>query len=301
MKKLFLLSTILFLGLKGFAQEFRANVTIQTPLLQNVDPKVFQTLEGQITEFYNNTKFTDEDEYEEHERIQIEINMTITVEAGPTQFGADFAIQATRPVYGSNYKTPIITHIDKDFVFNYEQFAPIDFAANVFSTNLSSVLSYYAYMVLGMDADSFAPYGGEPHYQQALQVVNNIPQSLNDGLKKGWRPTDGRRNRYWLLDNILTPRARDFRQAWYDYHRQGLDIMATNVEAGRAIIIETIKTVGSVNRNLPNSMILQVFSNTKATELVEIFKQGVSAEQNLLIQTMTKVDPANAAKYRKVK
>ena len=300
MKKLFLLSTILFLGLKGFAQEFRANVTIQTPTLQNVDPKVFQTLESQITEFYNNTKFTEEDEYEEQERIEIEVNMTVS-ELGLTRFKADFAIQSTRPVYGSNYKTPILTHVDKDFVFDYEQFEPINFSETTFITNLSSLLSYYAYMILGMDADSFAPYGGEPYLQQALQVLNTIPQSLNDALKVGWRPTDGRRNRYWLLDNLLTPRARDFRQAWYDYHRQGLDIMATNVEAGRAIITETVKTVGAVNRNLPNSMVLQVFSNTKAGELVEIFKQGAVDEQNLLIQTMTKVDPANASKYRKVK
>lgn len=301
MKKLFLLSTILFLSFKGFAQEFRANVTIQTPILQNVDPKVFQTLESQITEFYNNTKFTDEDEYEEHERIQIEINMTISSEAGQTRFGADFAVQSTRPVYSSNYKTPLLTHVDKEFVFDYEQYAPIDFSATTFTSNLSSLLTYYAYMALGMDADSFAPYGGEPYYQQALQVVNTIPQSLNDSMKKGWRSIDGTRNRYWLLDNLLTPRARDFRQGWYDYHRQGLDIMSTNVEAGRAIIAETIKTVGAVNRNFPNAMVLQVFSNTKAGELVEIFKQGASDEQNLLIQTMTKVDPANAAKYRKVK
>ena len=301
MKKLFLLSTILFLGLKGFAQEFRANVTIQTPVLQNTDPKVFQTLESQITEFYNNTKFTDDEEYEEHERIQIEINMTISTEAGQTRFGADFAIQATRPVFGSNYNTPLLTHVDKEFTFDYEQYAPIDFSPNAFTTNLSSFLTYYAYMVLGIDADSFAPYGGEPHFQQALQIVNNIPQSLNDAMKKGWRPIGSTRNRYWLLDNLLSPRARDFRQAWYDYHRQGLDIMSTNVEAGRAIISETIKTVGAVNRNFPNAMILQVFSNTKSGELVEIFKQGGSDEQNLLIQTMTKVDPANAAKYRKVK
>ena len=204
--------------------------------------------------------------------------MTISAELSQTRFGADFAIQSTRPVYGSNYKTPILTHVDKDFVFDYEQFAPINFSETTFNSNLSSLLTYYAYMILGMDADSFAPYGGESYYQQAQQVINTIPQNLDDNLKKGWRSIDSRRNRYWLLDNLLAPRARDFRQAWYDYHRQGLDLMYSNVVAGRAIISETIKTVGSVNRDLPNSMILQVFSNTKAGELVEIFKQGESED-----------------------
>lgn len=301
MKKLFFLSALLLLASKGFTQEIRANVTILTPTLQLSDPKVFATLENQIIEFYNNTKFTDADEYEEFERVQIDINMTISKEASPTSFVADFAIQATRPVYGSNYDTPLITHIDKEFAFNYEQYAPIDFSENNFTSNLSSLLTFYGYIVLGLDGDSFSPFGGEPHFITAQQIISNIPQNLSESLKTGWRSIDGNRNRYWLLDNILTPRMRDFRQAWYDYHLQGLDLMATNVEAGRAIMTEALRAVGKVNRSLPNSMILQVFSNTKSAELVEIYKKGTPEEQNLLIQTMTKVDPANAAKYRKVK
>lgn len=301
MKKLFFLSAILLFAFKGFAQELRANVNILTPVLQLSDPKVFQTLENQITEFYNNTKFTNSDEYEEFERIQVDINITISKEASATSFVADFTIQATRPVYGSNYDTPLITHIDNEFAFNYEQFAPIDFSENNFTSNLSSLLTFYAYIVLGLDGDSFAPFGGESNFINAQQVISNVPQNLSESLKKGWRAIDSNRNRYWLLDNLLTPRMRDFRQAWYDYHLQGLDLMATNSEAGRAIITETLRTVSKVNRSLPNSMILQVFSNTKAAELVEIYKKADSEEQNLLIQTMTKVDPANASKYRKVK
>ena len=300
MKNIIILFLLLLTACSISAQEFRATVNIQTPSLQNTDPKVFETLEGQITEYFNNTKFTEED-YEEFEKIKLDINMTISKEIGLTRFEADFAIQSTRPVYGSNYDTPTFTHVDKEFVFDYEQFTPIDFSENSFTTNLSSLLTYYAYIVLGMDNDSFAPYGGEPYFQLAKEVVNNIPQNLEENKRKGWRSIDGTRNRYWLMDNLLTPRVRDFRQAWYDYHRQGLDIMANNSEAGRAIMTESISTVGNVNRSLPNSMILQVFSNTKAGELVEIYKKGSAEEQNLLIQTMTKVDPANAAKYRKVK
>ncbi len=282
------------------AQEFRTNVIIQTPSLQNADPKVFETLQNTIQEFYNNTKFT-ETEYEEFEKIQLDINMTISSEITQTRFKADFAIQATRPVYNSNYSTPILTHVDKEFAFDYEQFAPIDFSENSFSTNLSSLLSFYAYMVLGLDGDSFSPYGGETHLQAAREIVNLIPQNLAETLRSGWRSIDSNRNRYWLVDDMLNPRLRDFRQIWYDYHRQGLDIMAQNPEAGRAIISDTFTVIGELNRSRPNTMILQVFSNTKNGELVEIFKRGDTAEQNLLISTMTKVDPANSAKYRQVK
>lgn len=301
MKKLILF--VFFFTLAYFqieAQEFRVNVTLQTPVLQKADPRVFETLSNQIEEFYNNTQFT-EDEFEDHERIDVEINMTISEELTDTRFKADFAIQSTRPVFGSNYASPTFTHVDKDFVFDYEQFAPIDFSENAFTTNLASLLSFYAYVVLGLDYDSFSPYGGEPHFQSALQIINNVPQNLVETQRKGWRSLDGNRNRYWLMDNLLSPRIRDFRQAWYDYHRQGMDLMATDVNAGRAIINETMRTIGAVNRNIPNAMILQVFSNTKAEELVELFKRGSSEEQNLLIQTMTKVDPANAARYRKVR
>lgn len=301
MKKILLLTALFLITFaRTQAQEFRANVNVQTPVLQKADPKVFQTLQNQIQEFFNNTQFTN-DEYEEFEKINLEINMAISEEVTDTRFKADFAIQATRPVFGTNYDTPTFTHVDKEFVFNYEQFAPIDFSENTFTSNLSSLLTYYAYIVLGMDYDSFTAYGGEPHFQAALQVVTNIPQSLESSVRKGWGSLDGNRNRYWLLDNILAPRARDFRQSWYDYHRQGLDLMASNVESGRAIITESIRTIGAVNRNFPNSMILQVFSNTKSGELVEMYKRGLPDEQNLLIQTMTKVDPANAAKYRKVR
>ena len=300
MRIFFSVVILMIFAFRVSAQEFRARVTIQTPALQKADPKVFETLENSIQEFYNNTNFTGRD-YEEFEKINLDINLTISKEFSQTFFQADLAIQATRPVYASNYSTPILTHIDREFAFDYEQFAPIDFSENSFTTNLSSLLTFYGYLVLGLDADSFAPFGGETHLQAAREVVNVIPQNLNETKRTGWRSIDSNRNRYWLIDDLLNPRLRDFRQTWYDYHRQGLDIMASNAEAGRAVIAEIFNTIGTLNRSRPNTMILQVFSNTKSGELVEIFKRGDTAEQNLLISTMTKVDPANAAKYRQVK
>lgn len=301
MKKYTLLFLVVLLSCSTFvAQELKTSVKIQTPVLQLVDPKVFQTLESQIQDFMNNQKWTD-DEYEEEERILVDINMTIAEEITQTSFKVDFAIQATRPVYGSNYDTPIFTHIDKEFTIQYEQFAPIDYSENSFTSNLSSLLSFYANIIIGLDYDSFSPYGGEPYFQITKDIVNNIPQNLNENLRRGWRSIDGNQNRYWLMDNLLSPRGKDFRQAWYDYHRQALDIMYQDVNAGRAILTDVIKSIGEVNRNFPNAFILRVFSNTKAGELVEIYKKGVQEEQNILIQTMSKVDPANAAKYRQVK
>lgn len=299
MKKILFFS-ILLLSIGALkAQEFRTNVNIQAPSLQLSDPKVFNTLEGTIREFFNNTKFSDK-EYEEFEKINLDINMTVREEISATRFKVDFAIQATRPVYGSNYDTPIITHLDKDFGFDYEQFQPIDFSENSYINNLSSLLSFYAYMVLGLDADSYAPYGGETYFLAAQQVVNNVPQNLEDVFKKGWGSLSNN-NRYWLADNMLTPRLRDFRQAWYDYHRQGLDIASSDIVTARAIMTEALKNISVVNRNRPNSTIIQVFANTKSSELIEIYKQGTPEEQNQMIQTMAKVDPAQAGKYRQVR
>ena len=282
------------------AQELIVNVTISTPRLQLVEPRVFETLKNTMEEAMNNQKWT-EDEFEQEERIQVDISMTIREELTATAFKADFNVQATRPIYGTNQKTPLITHVDKNFAFEYEQFQPIEFSENSFTTNLASLLSFYAYTVIGMDYDSFSPYGGEEYFQLAQNIINNIPQNLNETLRKGWRSIDGNRNRYWLNENLLSPKMRGFRQAWYDYHRQALDMMYSDVATGRGIMTGCIETLGAANRNYPNAMILQVFSNTKASELVEIYKQGTTKEQNTIIQTMTRIDAANASKYRAIK
>ncbi len=288
---------ILAMGLG--AQELNVTVRINTQKLQSADPKVFETLENTVREFMNTQKWTD-DVFELEERINANVLITIQEELSPTSFKADVAVQASRPVYGSDYETPLINHIDKGVTFFYEQFQPLQFSRNTYNDNLSSVLAFYSYIILGLDYDSFSPYGGEPHFQAAQDILNNVPQSAA-AANPGWRSLDGNRNRFWLIENLLSPRVRPFRQAWYDYHRQGLDLCASDVATGRAIIAAALDQVREVDQAYPNSMIIQLFTDTKSQEILEIFKQGTPQEQNTVVQIMSRIDASNASKYREIK
>ena len=281
------------------AQELEVTVTVNTPTLQLTDPKVFQDLESNIQRFMNNQRWTN-DEYAQEERIKVDISLTVGEEFSSTSFGADLAIQALRPVYGSDYSTRLISHLDRDVTFSYEQFQPLEYSQNSFNDNLSSILSFYAYIILGLDNDSFSPFGGEPHFQTAQDIINSIPSSVTAN-NPGWRSLDGNRNRYWIIENLLSPRVRDYRQAMYDYHRQGLDIMHSDVTGGRTIMLNSLEALRGVNQSYPNSMIIQMFANAKGNEVIEIYKNGTSTEKTKVVQIMSKMDAANTSKYNAIR
>ena len=280
------------------AQELEFDVTVNTPKLQTVDPKVFQDMESQLQNFLNNTKWTN-DEFGQQEKIKCNIQLTISEELSPISFAADLAIQSARPIYGSSEETALLTHVDKDVIFTYEQFQPLEFSENNFNNNLTSILGFYAYLILGLDYDSFAPLGGEEYLQRAQNVINIIPSNVASS-SPGWRPNDSNRNRYWILENLLSPRVKDLRYAIYDYHLRGLDLMPKNQDLGRANILKAMKNIEKVGRAYPNSMIVQMFFNAKGNELGDIFKEGTAAEKTEVIRICTKLDPANAIKYRKI-
>jgi len=296
-KMLFLFFALASVGLQ--AQELTFSVKINTLKLQTVDPKVFVTLEQTVAEFLNNQKWTDE-VFEPLERINCNLVLTIQEELSPTSFKADLAIQASRPVYGSSYETRMLNHLDKEVTFSYEQFQPLIYSKNVFNDNLSSILAFYVYIILGMDYDSFSLFGGDEHYQTAQEILNTVPQNVASSAA-GWRSVEGNRNRYWIIENILSPRVRPLRQGLYEYHRQGLDMMANDANTGRAIVLQALEEVDKVNQSYPNAMIVQMFSNAKSDEIVEIFKRGTRQEQDRVVQIMTKVDATNASKYRNIR
>lgn len=271
-------------------------VTMNTPKLQTNDAAVFQTLRQSVEEFMNNQKWTN-DVYEEEERITLDLVITISKESGGNAYEAELSLQSIRPVYASNYETPLFKHQDKDVVFSYEQFQPLDYSQTTYLNNLTSILAYYAYLAIGMDYDSFSPLGGEPYFQAAWDIVNRIPPQVAAGVP-GWRATENNRNRYWLVENILSPKMRPFRQMIYDYHRQGLDTMHDDPSVARAIMAQALESLDAVNRIYPNSIILQVFSNTKSDEIIEIFKAGPTEEKNAITRTMEKIDPTRASQYR---
>lgn len=299
MSRILLLIAFIGTSLHLSAQELNVNVRVNTQKLQTVDPKVFETLEQTIAEFFNSQKWTT-DVFEIEERINCNFLLTIQEELSPTSFKADLAVQSSRPVYGSEYDTPLFNYIDKEVTFFYEQYQPVQYSRNQYNDNLSAVLSFYAFIILGKDYDSFAPMGGEPYFQLAQDILNSVPQSAA-AANPGWRSVEGNRNRYWLIENILSPRVRPMRQAMYNYHRQGLDIMHNDVETGRAVITQALEEVARVNQSYPNSMIVQLFNNEKSNEVVEIFKLGTLDQQNEVIRLMSRLDPANASKYRAIK
>jgi hypothetical protein len=298
MKRFFLLLTM-FCWLNAGAQELDVSVSVNTPTLQLADPKVFETLETSIQEFMNSQVWTS-DEYEQFERIKVNIALTVSEEFSATSFGGELAIQAVRPVYGSSYETPLLSHRDQDITFSYEAFQPIQYSENNFQDNLSSILSFYAFIILGLDYDSFSPYGGEPFFQRAQDVLNNVPSSVT-ASNPGWRSLEGNRNRYWIIENLLSPRIRNMRQAMYDYHRQGLDVMSSDVNAGRVIMLQALDEVGKALRTYPNAMIVQMFSNAKSSEIIEVFKVASLTDKNKVVQIMSRLDAANASKYNQIK
>jgi hypothetical protein len=281
------------------AQEVDFQVKVNYQKRQVVDPKVFQTLEQALQEFLNNQKWT-EDLYQTEERIRCNLQLTLQEELGPTSFRAEIAISATRPVFNSDYQTTLLNHIDKTVTFSYEQFQPLFFSENTFNNNLVSVLSFYVYIILGLDYDSFSPFGGEPYFQKAQDVLNDVPAGVAEAVG-GWRSTDGNQNRYWIIQNFLDPRMRDYRRAWYDYHRQAMDIMYEDPVAARAIIVKALEMINKSNQAYRNAMIVIMFNNAKSNELVEIFKGAGLQERSQFINVMSKVDPANQDKYRKLR
>jgi hypothetical protein len=298
-RPLFFFFIAAWLPFAGYAQELNVTVKVNAQKLQTVDPQVFVTLETQIREFLNDQKWTD-DVFEPEERINCNLILTIQEERSATSFKADLAVQASRPVFNSNYETPLFNHLDKDVTFVYEQYQPLIFSRNSYNDNLSAVLSFYVYVILGLDYDSYSTFGGEPHFQMAQEILNNVPQSAA-AANPGWRSIEGNRNRFWLIENILSPRVRPYRQAMYDYHRQALDIMSDDAGSGRAIMVDALSGLQQVDQAYPNSMIIQVFNNAKSDEIVEIFKGGARQEQDRVIQIMSKLDPTNASKYRSLR
>lgn len=294
MKKIILFS-FLYLNCASinYAQELQATVKINSPKIQNTDVKVFRTLESQLIEFLNNTKWTD-DVFEPEERIKLNITMNIDKEVDASTFEAVINIQATRPIFGTDTETPILNHSDDKITFNYEQYQPIQFTRNSNLDRLTSIFSFYAYYVLGLDYDTFSPLGGEPYFQIAQEIVRAAPQI------EGWVPGTVNRNRYWMMENTLSPRLRNFREAQYTYHRLGLDTFTKNREDAQNKIILALDEVNRANSSYPNAMIIQMFVVAKSNEIIEMAKGFNKPLKLKTFDVMTKIDPANITKYQQI-
>ena len=302
-KNSFFLAFILILG-SSFsslvvAQELTAEISITTPKLQETDPVVFKTLERDLKEFLNQTRWTN-DEYKSFERIDCNFSINITSELGGNTFKADIALKAIRPVFGSEYKTVLINHVDRDVTFIYQEFQPIENGTEFFKDNLSAVFSYYIQLILGLDAGSFAPDGGAQHFQIAQNIINQIPTAVSES-DKGWQSLNRKTTRYWIMENMLSPRFVSFNEAWYNYHRKGLDIMASNPTQALASMVDALAEIDRTNKAYPNSIGILMFLTAKSDEIVQVMKNGTRTQQTAVYDIMRRLDPANTGKYNAIR
>jgi len=298
-QRIFFCFALAFIGLSLQAQELLTDVRVQTPKLNKVDPSVFRTLEADLNQFMNNRQWTDVN-YNQNERIECTFNINIVEEVSSTRFKAEVSIQASRPVYNSNYKTIIFQHQDKNWEFEYAQFQPLEYDPNAFIANLTSLLAYYSYVIIGYDFDSFKDQGGTSYYRMAETVVNNAQSS---GFS-GWLPNEDskRRNRYWLMENLLNPRFSGMRTSFYNYHRMGLDMLYDDQEAAIANIMAALSALEKAAKDNPNTMALKTYTISKNDEIISIFSgDGIKPTDKIRVMNMmTKIDPSNAANFRNI-
>lgn len=281
------------------AQEFNAEVTVSTPKLQETDPNVFKTLERDLEEFLNQERWT-EDDYKPHERIDCNFQINISEELGNNGFKADIAVKAIRPVYGTEYKTVLLNHVDREITFTYHEFQPIENGIEFFKDNLSAVFTYYAQLILGLDAESFAPGGGDVYFQNAQNIINQIPPTVSE-KDKGWTALSRKTTRYWIIENLLNSRFKSFREAWYNYHRKSLDILHSNTGQAIVTMVEALREIDKTNTSYPNSIGVLMFITAKSDEIVDVLKNADRSQKTIAYDIMRKLDPSNSGKYNAIR
>lgn len=278
----------------GFSQELNCNLVINAQQTGNENVQVFKTLERQLTEFVNNTQWTNT-VYKPQERIDCSIVINIS-DYSSDVFQATIQVQSSRPVFNSTYSTPVYNFNDRNFAFKYLEFQNLVYNPTQFESNLVSVLAYHVFMILGLDADTFELNGGEPFFKQA-QTITNFSQQ---GNYKGWKLEDGQQSRFVLIDNILSPTFKEFRTVMYDYHRNGLDVMADNDKKGKEVIAKVFEDLRTMNNQRPNSFLMRVFFDAKANEILDIFSGGPKMNVTEVKDILNRIAPTHASKWREI-
>jgi hypothetical protein len=277
------------------AQEFMCQVSINSQQVEGTDKKVFQTLQSALYEFVNNRKWTNYN-YKTEERIECSIMITITERPSSDQFKAKVNVVLQRPVYKTSYNTNLLNLVDKDFDFKYVEFEPLDYNDDAFTSNLTSMVAYYVYIMLGYDADSFSRFGGTAYFEKARGVVN----AAQNAPERGWKAFENLRNRYWLVENMLNSTYGPFREGLYTYHRLGLDLMSDNMDLGRSGVNECLEDVQKVNREKNGLYAIQLFIDAKRDELINIYSQAAPMDKTKTVNILKEIDPANSSKYQQI-
>jgi hypothetical protein len=295
--RIVLLFFILFSSSKLLSQEVLCNVrVIPDKEIQISDRQKLQTLQKSVREFVNNRKWTNE-VFIEEERIEFNISFNILSKVSTDRYAGTLQIQYSRPVFNSSYYSPILNYLDDEIEFDYIETQPLDYNENTHESNLSAILSYYTYIIIGLDYSTFSPNADNIYLQKAKKIVENA-QSAPEG---GWKAFESNKNRYWLAEELLDAKYSSFHDVLYNYHRQGLDIMNEDNEKGRGYVTESIESMRKIKQLNPTAFILQLFFNSKADEISNIYSNAYQDEKNRVYKLLTELDPSNLNKYNKIK
>ncbi|MBI2729647.1 MAG: DUF4835 family protein [Sphingobacteriales bacterium] len=299
--KFLVLIAVLIFSVKINGQEIKAKVSVNASRIPStVEKKVFQTLQTSLTNFINNRKWTT-DVFQSNEKIECNFVLTLTQQLETNVYQASLTVQAARPVFNSSYLSPLVNYQDNDVTFRYIEFQPMEFnetnlqGNDPTASNLTAVFAYYVYMILGFDYDSFSARGGDTYFQKAQNIVNNAPEGR--GIS-GWKPFDGTRNRYWLMENMNNSRYSLIHDAFYSYYRNGMDKMYDDANAARRGILECLTKIDNVNTEVPNTMIVQFFFQGKADEIIKVFSKGNPTDKSRASELLQKLDVSNSARYK---
>ena len=291
--KLFFFLFCLPLSLLG--QELNCVVKLDYSQIQAVNPTIYAQIEQNLTLFMNETLWT-KDEFAIEERIHCYFNIDITQQSGLNSFSATASISALRPIYGTDYESSTIVIFDKEFNFIYNEGDDIIFNESGFNTNLVSMLSFYAYYIIGLDYDSFSLLGGSEHFEKSRNILN-IAQNLS---APGWSQDEGTNNRYWLLDNMLNPQFETFRSGTYRYYRLAFDKFTEDPVAAQNLILETIEDIRAIRELAPASYLIKTYFQARQKELISIFKGAEPAMQNKAMNLLIAADPTHQNDYRSI-
>jgi len=298
MKRLFLISIAFLFMLSLKSQELRCNIQITSQNVQGTNRQVFQTLQSAVNELINGRAWTNY-KFTSNERIECSMLFNIQSYSGD-QFKGTLQIQVRRPVYNSSFNTVLFNYVDNDLDFRYVEFQPLEYSETSHLSNLTSILAFYANIILGLDFDSFGLRAGTEFFQKAEKIVNNA-QNANE---RGWRAGEStsRRNRYWLVNNILNEEYAPVREFVYNYHRLGMDMMYDKFADARMVIAESLVLLQEVFKNRPDPFMhfLQVILDAKSDEFVSVFKGSLDDEKRRALAVLNQIDPTHADKYRSI-
>ncbi|QLG43847.1 type IX secretion system protein PorD [Costertonia aggregata] len=295
MRRAFFFTLFFVFTLSVTSQELNCTVTVNADQVSQTNQQIFKTLERSLNDFVNKTKWTNKI-YKENERINARMFITVT-KFDSNRFEASIQLQSSRPVFNTSYETPIFNYKDDKFNFEYIEFQPLIYNENRFDSNLVGVISYYVYLMLGLDADTFALEGGTDFYKKAQDIVG---QAQGSGFGD-WNSATDNRTRFILVDNLLSNTFREYRIAMYNYHRKGMDIMADNNSTGKQIIAGSLKLFETLISRRPNAFLIQTFFDAKSEEIQNIFSDGPKVDIVKLKETLNKVAPFYASEWSAIK